>query len=598
MAVIIIPTFGGETPRTTPRLLEQTQAAEAVNCRLERGALEPLPGPRKVHDLAEAARTIFRHDVDGWLSWPGDVDVVKSAVVDIEGDTPLGHLFLTNDRDYPTQYLAGGDVYRLGIPRPGAAPSVSVSPGAAMGAAVCYAFGAEDETRFPARYGQEDGLETIRDDSAEVDVLAEAADSTDEENPATDSGISRSSTYCYTLVQSLADGLIQQESAPSPASAVVDVPDGDGVTVSGFDIPEMEGLTVTHIRLYRTVSGNESSEFHFLAELEVPVEEYMDTLHDADMSSEVLQTTTWDCIPDDAHGLIYADNGLYACFRGNELLISEPFHAYAWPASYRLTVEDSIVALGHTDSTIVVLTSGRPYLVTGSEPESMQVTHLPIEQSCVSARSVGHLPGGVIYASPDGLMLFTSSEQALLTARTFTRDQWQALKPETLMGTVHDGRYVAFFADTGRGLLFSIGAKDVVRLELPTGWTVQGIHHHSGDDCVYLSLTTPDGNAVYQWEAGEAMPYLWRSKPFFTPALTSMSAVRVEGEQSLGMPVQVTVFGPDNCRPRSRLRLTDTRSKRIPATRAEKLWSLELRGTAVVYEARMGGSVEEVEHGV
>lgn len=84
--------------------------------------------------------------------------------------------------------------------------------------------------------------------------------------------------------------------------------------------------------------------------------------------------------------------------------------------------------------------------------------HLPIEQSCVSAESVASLPGGVIYASPDGLMLMTSSEQTLITEQTMTREQWAALGPETLMGTVHDGRYVGFFRGRTGGL-FSISGR-------------------------------------------------------------------------------------------------------------------------------------------
>ena len=92
----------------------------------------------------------------------------------------------------------------------------------------------------------------------------------------------------------------------------------------------------------------------------------MDTAHDKDVPTDVLQTTLWDRIPDDAQGLIKTDNGIYACFRGNELLVSELFIPYAFPESYRLTVEDRIVALGHVDSTIVILTTGRPYLAQGA----------------------------------------------------------------------------------------------------------------------------------------------------------------------------------------------------------------------------------------
>ena len=317
------------------------------------------------------------------------------------------------------------------------------------------------------------------------------------------------------------------------------------------------------------------------------------------ISSSLLETTTWDAIPGDARGLIKTDNGIYAAFRGNELLISEPFYSYVFPESYRLTTEDPIVALGHVDSTIVVLTTGRPYLASGSEPESLQFAHLPIEQSCVSARSVGSLPGGVVYASPDGLMLFSSGDQRLLTEQTFTREQWQALHPENILGAVHDGRYVAFFAGTGEGLIFSIGAKDIVRISLPNGWKVQGMYNHSEDDALYLSVDNQDGSCVYKFEAGEPLEFTWKSKPFFTSALSTMTAVRIEGEVSSSSPVIARVYGGYDAgsRARAKLTITNNRAKRLPTTRAEKLWSLELSGKSTVYEARLGGSVEGVEYG-
>ncbi len=71
----------------------------------------------------------------------------------------------------------------------------------------------------------------------------------------------------------------------------------------------------------------------------------------------------------------------------------------------------------------------------------------------------------------------------------------------------------------------------------------------------------------------------------------------MEGEQSCQNAVSVSLFGPDEQWPRARLRLADNRAKRLPTTRAEKLWSLELRGTATVYEARLGGSIEGLEYG-
>lgn len=605
---IIISTFGGEMPRVTPRLLEQSQAYTAINCQLQRGALEPLSGPGLERPLSSYAQTLFKHETDGWLTWPKVVNVVQSAVRDVRGGSDgnsgkaLGHLMLTGDKEYPTQYLTGGDICRLGLPRPGTAPAVTLKAKAALADTTeVFGFGTTSVSNVPARYGAE-GLPEIQAVGISVAPYADSALGMLEEGLENESSVGRSSSYCYTLVRSLADGVIQQESAPTPPSEVVDLDDGDGCMISGFEIPGAADMRVTHIRLYRTVSGLKSSEFRLLVELDAGTKEYMDTAHDKDVTGEVLSTSMWDAIPDGAQGLIKTDNGLYAAFIGNELLVSEPFIPYAFPAAYRLTVEDPIVALGHVDGTIIVLTRGRPYLAAGSAPESLQLIHLPIEQACVSARSVASLPGGVVYASPDGLMHFTANEQSLLTAGTFTREQWQAMQPETLIGTVHDGRYIGFFVGTGQGFVFSLGARDIVKVQLPTGWKVHGLYHHSGDDAVYLVVEITAENqssySVQHWEGGEdVLPYTWRSKPFFFSALTSISALRVEGEQSSRSPVEVRVFGPNWMRSRARLRLMDSRAKRLSSTRAEKLWSLELSGRAVVYEVRLGDSVEGVEHG-
>lgn len=600
MPTIAIPSFAGEVPRTTPRFLENTQASVAINCELERGHLEPLHAPENVARLPHSARTIYKHPQDGWLSWTKQVNVVKSAIHDVEGEEPLGQLYITGDRDYPTQYLAGGAVYRLGVPRPQKAPKVEIALGAKEGTVRCYAWGANDESRTLPRYGYENTVNEVEPYNVQIKATAISESQEDAENEGiiTDSGWERSSIYCYTLIQSIAGGRIQQESAPSPPSEIIDVLDGDGVRVFDFDIPRLPGSNITAIRIYRTLSGYSSSEFHFLCELPLPVTEYIDTILDKDIDSEVLQTTTWDMIPDDAKGLIVTNNGVYAAFRGNEILLSEPNHAYAFPEDYRLTVEDHIVALGHTDNTIMVLTEGRPYLLIGTEPSQMQLTHLPIEQSCMAALSLGYVPDGLMYASPDGLMKFTANGQGLITSSTWTRRQWQGLKPARLLGTVLDDKYFGFFDGTNTGFIFTLGRQDIIRIELPEDMKVMAVYHHSLDDCIYLSVDMGGRHCVWKWEASEdTLEYRWRSKPFFLSRQYGMTALRIEGEQSTKNKANVKIFGPNENRPRQKLALMDTRTKRILPGRSEKLWSLELTGTVTIYDARLGTSVEGVEYG-
>lgn len=110
MPTITVAAFAGAIPRISSRLLESQNARDCVNCDLDSGALRALHGPEKVLALPDPAGTIFKHDTDGWLHWPGEVSVVKSAVLDTDGEKPLGQLLVTGDRAYPTMYLAEGGV--------------------------------------------------------------------------------------------------------------------------------------------------------------------------------------------------------------------------------------------------------------------------------------------------------------------------------------------------------------------------------------------------------------------------------------------------------------------------------------------------------
>ncbi|MFI3270819.1 MAG: hypothetical protein R3Y11_01775 [Pseudomonadota bacterium] len=562
MPSLVVSQFAGCVPIVGPRLLESYQASYAENCNIERGTLQAMRKPLLVESLDNKALAIFKHDSDGWLSFGTNVNVVKSAVIDIDGTQPLGQLIITGG-DYPVQYLAGGDTYRLGIPRPTSAPMLAI-----------------------------------------VDV--ERPD--DEEAAGDDGEIERSTSYCYTFVQKLADDVIQYESAPSPPTDVVDVLHGYVVRVGGFLYPDLEKLEITHVRIYRTVSGTETTEFRYVTELEVTGvaddDIFLDDIYDMDVSSEVLATDTWDAIPDNAQGLIKTDYGIYAAFRGNELLISEPYIPYAFPESYYLTVEDSIVALGHMDGVIAVLTTGRPYLLEGQSPDTYQMMHLPIEQACVSPQSVAMSAGSLIYASPDGLMFFSVSEQSIMTGNIFSREQWQALGPENLMATMLDGRYVGFFKGTNKGLSYDISRGDIVHIVLPDEWLVHGMYHHSEDDCIYLSVQTDfatGGHGVWKFEAGdELLPYVWKSKEFFSPSLVNMSAVRVQREESVESGVlndTVIMEVSANTIVKASIPLQNGQARRIPITSSARVWSFTLTGTGTVYEARLGTSIGGIEYG-
>lgn len=378
------------------------------------------------------------------------------------------------------------------------------------------------------------------------------------------SGVQRSCAYVYTFVRKLVDGVIEQESATSPPSNVVDVKDGQCVTLTGFYVTP--DYNITHVRIYRSVSGtimgSSSVEYQFVAELEATADmSYEDCARDDELTGELCRTMNWDMIPDNAHGLIKTDNGIYACFRGNEVMFSPHFIPYAFPEAYRINVENDVVALAHTDEAIVILTTGRPYLAVGSEPESLQIIRVPVDQSCVSAQGVVMVSGGVIYPSPDGLVFLTTNKHELLTASVFTREQWQdlafpwlldaltdetweedgqqvnkyqqqlsMLKPKHILAAWHDEKYYAFFRGTPIGFVFDPKAKSIVWIKLVKYSEVYGVTNNVEDDCIYLSVRFKNYNNICKLNAGTRLKYQWKSKRFNTGRLVRVNTVQTTSE--------------------------------------------------------------------
>lgn len=109
MPAIKLTGFSGEQPRIIPRLMPETAAQAATNCRLDDGALTPFQKSSFVADIGTAdAKTIYKHGNE-WLSWATKVDAAPGPVAD-------DRLYYTGDGK--PKMRVGGDVYDLAVPRP------------------------------------------------------------------------------------------------------------------------------------------------------------------------------------------------------------------------------------------------------------------------------------------------------------------------------------------------------------------------------------------------------------------------------------------------------------------------------------------------
>jgi len=398
----------------------------------------------------------------------------------------------------------------------------------------------------------------------------------------TDTGVTdtpavpESRVYIWTWV--VKEAGFEFESAPSPASDVVDVRLGQTVAVSGRDaIPT--GYNVTHWRLYRSVSGI----YLYVDELPVSQTSYTDSVL-AEQLGEQLPSLTWLPPPDTLKGLINLPNGLMAGFTGRDIYFCDPYHPHAWPVEYNQTIDYPVVGLGRMDTTLAVLTTGTPYFIQGSDPNSMLVVKSDIEQACASKRSIVSTGGAVVYASPDGLIMLSPGGSRNLTDQYFSRAQWQAyFDPTTIKAYQHDQKYIAFYNNgtTTGGFIYDMTSGQFI---MHTLYATAGYNDLQADK-LYLAF---DDRAVKIWLDGSALPYTWRSKKFTMPQVMGFSCAQLEAE-SYPVTAKIYVDGA--------LVHTQTVASRFPfrlPAISGRDWEFQFEGTPEVFGFCIAQSMGEL----
>lgn len=256
-------------------------------------------------------------------------------------------------------------------------------------------------------------------------------------------------SYVYTFVNEYGE-----ESAPSDASDTVQRNANASATITTpTTVPTGISLEygITSKRIYRAVTGALGSEFLFVAEIPLSQADYIDILTDSQLG-EVLESTDWDLPPTDLRYILSLPNGIMVGASGNRLCFSVQNRPHAWPVAYRLATDSPITGLGNVDTSVVIGTQTFVYTASGNAPDSYSMSKPGAPHSCASARSIAYLLGtGVVFSGPDGIMAVNGpTDVRNLTEMIFTREQWQALEPTSILGIAHDDIYF-FFATAGGG---------------------------------------------------------------------------------------------------------------------------------------------------
>ncbi|EHK5438629.1 hypothetical protein I8Y03_001877 [Aeromonas hydrophila] len=533
MTLVDIMTMRGMVPRVADHLLPDEAATHAQDCHFDRGVVAPMLTDQPVAGtLSITPVTLFHYYGDQWFAWNKLVEVMRSPIAQDQ----YNRVYFT-DGEYPkltydTIATAGSNKptswYRLGVPAPDTPPNMQL---------VTPPSGSKDD------------------------------DPTDDETR----------FYVETYVTGLGE-----EGAPGPASGKITITiPGSTVDVSLSPAPTSDS-NITRRRLYRSVSGGGLADYLLVAELPIATASYRDTKKDGELGP-VLETYGYSMPPDKMRGICQMANGICAGFVGNAVLFSEPFLPYAWPEQYKLTTEHDIVAIAAIDTALVVGTKGYPYLFQGASPSSITGQKLSsVQQACISARSMVALDGLVLYASPDGLVGVGADGGHLISEGIITREQWLALKPDTLRAWYSEGRYVA--QTDSHGFVFDPRSGDL-------RW-ISGRWDTAVADMELDALMIAKGTQLYQWRGGAAaLPMCWRSKVFVLAPGGCLSCTRVMSEaiEQVGFVLIVDgvrvfelVVGQV---PHTGFRLPPMRGRR---------WQVEVSGTAEVERITLGGSMAEV----
>lgn len=558
MPSIHVQNFGGIAPRISDRLLPQSVATVAENCKLWSGEIRPFRAPRVDPSPVKDGFVETIHNINGlWLSWNGDVDVARGF---IPGDT-TGRIYYTGDGKpkitnvslasssppYPSQ------AYDLGVAAPTAHPALNVGVGGT-------------------------GTVTTRE-------------------------------YLYTFVTTF-----DEEGPPSDPSPSVDVLDGQVVSLSGFAAPTSQNID--RIRVYRSTTGTSTTEFLFVGDMPVGQATFVDTVVGVDLG-ERLPSQQWYPPPPNMAGLVSHPNGFLAGFTGNQLYVSEPYQPHAYAPGNVKVFDYAIIALGVYGNTIVVATSGFTYLVSGSNPQNLSVDKLPDPYPCISKRSMASGDRGVIYASSSGLVWVGFGGLQLITRAEVTRDEWAAYAPNTIHGVVYDGHYYGYYLfdkgqdytlvdPVGAGFIFdyadhATGVDSRSKLTSLTGYAT-ATHVDVGSGLYYIQRGNRR-NILLQAERGVGLiPYRWRSKAFVTPYLTSFGAVKVvarhvqRGDLPTGRTVKFTLFVGKEAKYSRAVKANEP--FRLPRFYREvEPWYLQVEGDVDVYDIHMATSMEELKEG-
>lgn len=342
--------------------------------------------------------------------------------------------------------------------------------------------------------------------------------------------------FCYTFVTTFGE-----ESQPSPLTNSIPYSPGMTISITGM-VGSTQARAISAKRVYRSLTdGIGGTELYFIAEIPA-LSTSLDYVEGTYPIQEPLGTIDFDPPSDGIRGFTSMPNGIIAGFNGRNVYFCEPYQPHAWPLKYNLVTDYNIVGLASFGSTLAVMTRGQPYIISGIHPDNMAMEKVEENLPCTSGRGIVDLGYAAAYPSHDGLVLISQQGPKLITKGVFSRDDWQALQPTTMIAAQYEG-YYAFIHQTTLGR--RVGLIDLTG-EQPFYMTcnVDGIDLSYDIETTRMFILGTDGRSIRRFDSPTGTPKtaVWRSKVFQIPYLTTYGVLRINTDKSAALTTSVNFY--------------------------------------------------------
>jgi hypothetical protein len=399
--------------------------------------------------------------------------------------------------------------------------------------------------------------------------------------------------YIYTYVTDQGE-----EGPPSAPSLLITIGPDQGVTLTLPTSPVVDDVLLSFIRIYRTLpTSRGAADYYFVAQIDVTAGTYYDIKKEIELG-EIIPSMEWVAPPEGLVGFTNLPNGVIAGFKGNALYMCEPYQPHAWPESYIKRMDNPIVGIAAFGQSLVVATSENPYVGTLTDPLSMTFQKMQTVEPCLSKRACISLGYGVMFPSPNGLILVTPEGARNVLKGLWREEEWLdlILGASEVFASIHNEKYFLTVktGSTSVGYVFDPAHE-------PLQITKLGSANYSGsvvdrDEDRLFFFGQQSGPRVFEFDPDDGsqgiLPAEWESQTFVMPMPVNMGACQAFYDTADSGPLTVKFYADGVLKHTQSV--TSQEPFRLPSGFLAREWKININTERRVQEIYVTETISEL----